>query len=123
MDFIKKYNRPPTARNYHNTLSTLSIITNLPVNRNSSLASSKIDRISFAVVIVGLTSLEMASAREMRALAIVVLPHLEASHKLKIITKKRFAHAHPGGPQRMTFSVVIGASESSLMSASGPVVR
>ena len=87
MDFIKKYNRPPTARNYHNTLSTLSIITNLPVNRNSSLASSKIDRTSFAVVIVGLTSLEMASAREMRALAIVVLPHLEASHKLKSKTK------------------------------------
>ena len=87
MDFIKKYNRPPTAGNYHNELSTLSIITNLPVNRNSSLASSKIDRTSFAVAIVGLTSLEMASAREIRALAIVVLPHLEASRKLKSKTK------------------------------------
>src|SRR5712664_2917385 len=100
------------------------MITNLPVNRTSSLASSKIDRTSFAVVIAALTSLEIASAHEMRTLAIVVLPHLKMGHTVSKTKRSILLHnAHPGGPQKMMFSVVTGASESSATSASGPVVR
>jgi len=60
------------------------MITNLPVNRSSSLASWKIDRTWFALAIVALTSFEITSAREMRTLAIVVLPHLKAGRTCKL---------------------------------------
>lgn len=84
------------------TTTTLgySIITNLPVNRSSSLASSKIDRTSFTVVIAALTSLEIASAHEMITLAIVVLPHLKrrgAYSKLKSKSQIRLQHTHSPG--------------------------
>jgi len=83
VNFIKKYYRPSIAQDYHKSPYS-RIITNLPVNRSSSLASWKIDRTWFALAIVALTSFEITSAREMRILAIVVLPHLKAGHTCKL---------------------------------------